>query len=123
MFRLPQSNEGNAISGMGTVSKEPKIKRRQFLAGAAVAAPVIGLAGAGRAVAAEGATKASVPARPQTAGDTQPPKEMQPLVTGSKVGGDYMVDILQALNIDYVASTPGSTFRGLQESIINYGMN
>jgi len=34
-----------------------------------------------------------------------------------------MVDCLRSLNVDYVASTPGSTFRGLQESIINYGMN
>ena len=35
----------------------------------------------------------------------------------------WVVDCLRALNIDYVTSCPGSTFRGLQESIINYGMN
>src|SRR4051812_13347736 len=100
------------------------MKRRQFLAGAVAAGPIIGLASAGRAVAAETApAKSAVPARPQTAGDTQQPKEVQKLVTGSKVGGDFMVDCLRELNIDYVASTPGSTFRGLQESIINYKMN
>jgi acetolactate synthase-1/2/3 large subunit len=107
---------------MGTVSKESKIKRRQFLAGAVAAGPIVGLAGAGRAVAAE-TPKSSVPAKPQTVGDTQTPRAMPPLVTGGKVGGDYMVDVLQSLGIDFVASTPGSTFRGLQESIINYGMN
>jgi acetolactate synthase I/II/III large subunit len=107
---------------MGTVSNEPKIKRRHFLAGAVAAAPIAGLAGVGRAAAQESG-RSSVPAKPQTAGDTQPPREMPPLVTGGKVGGDYMVDVLKALDIDYVASTPGSTFRGLQESIINYGMN
>jgi acetolactate synthase-1/2/3 large subunit len=106
------------------VSKTSNIKRRQFLAGAVAAGPVLGLANATRAVAAETApAKSSVPARPQTAGDTQPPKEVQKLVTTNKVGGDFMVDCLKSLNIDYVASTPGSTFRGLQESIINYGMN
>ena len=34
-----------------------------------------------------------------------------------------MVDVLKALDIDYIASCPGSTFRGLHESIINYGDN
>ena len=84
----------------------------------------MGLASAKSAIAAETApARAAVPARPQTAGDTQPPQGGQKLVTGSKVGGDFMVDCLKALNIDYVTSCPGSTFRGLQESIINYGMN
>jgi len=105
------------------VSKTTKIKRRQFLAGAAAAGPLIGLAGT-RAVAAETApAKAAVPAKPQTAGDMKPPAEVQKLVTSGKAGSDFMVDCLKSLNIDYVASCPGSTFRGLQESIINYGMN
>jgi thiamine pyrophosphate-dependent acetolactate synthase large subunit-like protein len=34
-----------------------------------------------------------------------------------------MTDCLRALDIEYVASCPGSTFRGFQESIINYGGN
>jgi acetolactate synthase-1/2/3 large subunit len=107
--------------GMATVSKTSKIKRRQFLAGAA-AVPAIAMAAKARAQNAAPAARA-VPATPQTAGDTQPPGEVQKLVNGNKIGGDFMVDCLKALNIDYVASCPGSTFRGLQESIINYGMN
>ncbi len=35
-------------------------------------------------------------------------------------GSDYMVDVLMALGYKYVAATPGTTFRGLQESVINY---
>jgi acetolactate synthase I/II/III large subunit len=35
-------------------------------------------------------------------------------------GSDFMVDCLKALGYDYVAATPGSTFRGFQESVINY---
>src|SRR5258706_4286768 len=100
------------------------MKRRQFLAGAVAAGPVIGLAAASPAVAAETPpARAAVPAKPQTAGDTKTPAEPQKLVTSNKVGSDFMVDCLKALNIDYVASCPGSTFRGMQESIINYGMN
>jgi len=100
------------------------MKRRQFLAGAVAAGPVIGLAAAGRAVAAETPpARAAVPAKPQTAGDTKPPAEVQRLTTGGKVGSDFMVDCLKALNIEYVTSCPGSTFRGMQESLINYGMN
>ena len=38
-------------------------------------------------------------------------------------GSDVMVDALKYLDIDYVASNPGSTFRGLQESIVTYGGN
>ena len=34
-----------------------------------------------------------------------------------------MVDVCKTLNIDYMASCPGSTFRALQESFINYGAN
>ena len=92
------------------------------MAGAAVA-PAIAIAAGKSAVAVEAARPASVPARPQTAGDTQTPSGLPKLTTSGKVGGDFMVDVIKALDIDYVASCPGSTFRGLQESIINYAMN
>jgi len=38
-------------------------------------------------------------------------------------GSDYMVDVIKATGIEYIASNPGSSFRSLQESIINYGGN
>jgi thiamine pyrophosphate-dependent acetolactate synthase large subunit-like protein len=34
-----------------------------------------------------------------------------------------MVDVLKTLDLEYVASNPGSSFRGVHESIINYGGN
>src|SRR5262249_13399522 len=40
-----------------------------------------------------------------------------------KTGSDFMVDVCKTLDIDYIAACPGSTFRGLQESFINYGNN
>ena len=109
--------------GTGTVSKTPKIKRRQFLAGAMAAGPVAALAATTKSAGAVEAARPSVPAVPQTAGDTHAPSALPRLTTNGKVGGDFMVDCMRALDIDYVASCPGSTFRGLQESIINYGMN
>jgi thiamine pyrophosphate-dependent acetolactate synthase large subunit-like protein len=38
-------------------------------------------------------------------------------------GADFMVDVLKALDLEFVAANPGSTFRGLHESIVNYGGN
>jgi len=38
-------------------------------------------------------------------------------------GSDFMVDVIKATGIEYIASNPGSSFRSLQESIINYGGN
>ncbi len=44
-------------------------------------------------------------------------------LTTAKTGSDFMVDVCKTLGLDYIASCPGSTFRGLQESFINYGAN
>src|SRR6185295_11053767 len=47
-----------------------------------------------------------------------------PEVTGNeKPGSDFMVDVIKTLGIEYCAANPGSSFRGLQESLINYGGN
>ena len=34
-----------------------------------------------------------------------------------------MVDVIKATGMEYIASNPGSSFRSLQESIVNYGGN
>jgi hypothetical protein len=34
-----------------------------------------------------------------------------------------MVDVIKTLGFEYVAANPGSSFKGLHESIINYGAN
>jgi acetolactate synthase-1/2/3 large subunit len=45
-------------------------------------------------------------------------------VTGNeRPGSDFMVDVIKSLGIEYCAANPGSSFRGLHESIINYGGN
>jgi acetolactate synthase-1/2/3 large subunit len=36
-------------------------------------------------------------------------------------GSDVMVDVLRGLNLKYVSLNPGSSFRGLHDSLVNYG--
>jgi thiamine pyrophosphate-dependent acetolactate synthase large subunit-like protein len=43
--------------------------------------------------------------------------------TTDRPGSDFMVDVIKSLGFEYVAANPGSSFRGLHESIINYGGN
>jgi acetolactate synthase-1/2/3 large subunit len=38
-------------------------------------------------------------------------------------GSDFMVDVIKALGFEYVATNPGSSFRSLHESLVNYGGN
>jgi len=49
------------------------------------------------------------------------PKEMPHLA--GKPNSDFMVDVIKSLKIEYVYSNPASSFRGLHESLINYGKN
>ncbi len=45
------------------------------------------------------------------------------VLTSGRSGSDFMVDVIKSLGFDYVCANPGSSFRGLQESIVNYGGN
>ena len=42
--------------------------------------------------------------------------------TQATCGSDFMIDVLRNVGIEYVAAIPGNTFKGLHESVINYGM-
>jgi acetolactate synthase-1/2/3 large subunit len=44
-------------------------------------------------------------------------------ITTDRPGGDFMVDVFKSLDFEFVAANPGSSFRGLHESLINYGGN
>ena len=43
--------------------------------------------------------------------------------TVDRPGSDFMVGVIKSLDFEYVAANPGSSFRGLHESIVNYGGN
>jgi len=116
---------------MGEIMKKPAghepVDRRGFLKGAAT--------GAGAVLINAPTTEAHVERQSPTetgavpaptaqqltrdAGNARPPAESGPVVR--KAGSDLLVETLKELGIEYVASNPGSSFEGLQESIVNFG--
>lgn len=113
-------------------SKKLTVNRRGFLKGAATAAA--GAAAIASQVPGSGAQaqspaqgRTNTPAPPPTAaqierdaGAVRPPAGGHPRAA-VRPGSDLMVQVLRDLGIEYVAANPGSSFEGLQESIINYG--
>jgi acetolactate synthase-1/2/3 large subunit len=102
--------------------KKDAIDRRKFLkgaaAGAAALAAIPSAASAHPNEASRAATAQPMPKEPETAA----PAELE-VLTENRSGSDFMIDVLKSLGIEYVASNPGSSFRGLHESVINYGGN
>ena len=115
---------------MSRKDPRPAVSRRKFLAGVAVA----GAATTVTPPIAQGATSTTAPAdvpprRPSAlpptmqvaAAETGTPKELAR--TNRPDGSDFMVDVIKTLDIEYLPSNPASSFRGLHESLINYGGN
>ena len=107
------------------------VNRRGFLKGAAAGAAASAAAlvtnvetseaqrgGGGRGQGA-GAGPAPAPTADQVnrdAGNVQPPSTVR---TITRPGSDLMTQVLKDLGVEYVAANPGSSFEGLQESLIN----
>jgi acetolactate synthase I/II/III large subunit len=81
--------------------------RRSFLKDAAGA--LAGGAAFGSATRSESAQK-----RPEADTET---------LTTDRCGADCMVDVFKAIGLEYICANPGSSFRALHESIVNYGGN
>jgi acetolactate synthase I/II/III large subunit len=103
--------------------------RRLFLKGAALGGMAAVAGPVGAQVKEDGSTGEKQPkldaSQPRPAPANAPSQEATPRdqsVTYSSCGGDYMVDVLRSLGIEYFAATPGNTFMGMHESVINYGM-
>ena len=100
----------------------PDIKRRQFFKGATLAGA------AALSVPLDSAAQAQAPAQrpaippPNRAAETAVPAALEVLTEG-RSGSDFMVDCLKSLGFEYIAANPASSFRGLHESLINYGGN
>src|SRR5580700_9419224 len=105
-------------------SKTTPLARRGFLKGAAAGA------------AALVATPAAKPqeASPAPRPNTLPPSAAQRVAENvvpagediqivERPGSDYMVDVFKSLGFEYLFATPGSSFRGIHESVINHGGN
>jgi acetolactate synthase I/II/III large subunit len=99
------------------------MNRRGFLkrtaaASAALAAPTVASA---EQSTAQRAPAAATPIMTAAAETANPPDV--DLLTADRTGSDFMVDVLKSIGFDYICANPGSSFRGLHESVINYGHN
>src|SRR5262245_7002766 len=108
-----------------THAKHPKVGRRGFLKGAAAgaAASLAPQAPPARAQETPQRRGARIPSPAQAAAETLPPKPRVDVYTTDRPGSDFMIDVIQSLGFEYVAANPCSSFRGLHESLINYGGN
>ena len=98
--------------------------RRQFLTS---------IVAAGAAAAAAPARSADEPAAPKpsalppneyvAAAETRVPSELPPNRIGGVPGSDFMVDVIKTLNIKYCPANCASSYRGIHESLVNYGGN
>ena len=111
----------------GTPHSGLKVDRRNFLQGVAVAGAAAGAGTPQAASAAPAASPVRLPsALPPTAWTIAaetgtPQKELNRI--GGVAGSDFMVDVIKTLDIKYLPSNCASSFRGLHESLINYGQN
>lgn len=102
----------------------PKVDRRKFLTGVAVAGAAATSVTPKTAEAAPAGPHlpSALPPTAQTiAAETGTPKELSRI--GGVAGSDFMVDVIKTLDIKYLPSNCASSFRGIHESLINYGQN
>jgi acetolactate synthase-1/2/3 large subunit len=92
--------------------------RRRFLQGAAGAAAL--LANEGKTDAQQTPAPTTPPPVPQAEPD---PRESVEVMTTERPGADFMTDVIKSFGFEYVCANPGSSFRSLHESIVNYGGN
>jgi len=94
------------------------LKRASLAGAAAIAVPDVGVD------AQAPAPRARAPATPIMSASAEtavlPDTEV---LTADRTGSDFMVDVLKSLGFDYICANPGSSFRGIHESVINYGGN
>ncbi|MGA2714614.1 MAG: thiamine pyrophosphate-dependent enzyme [Bryobacteraceae bacterium] len=107
-------------------STKNSVGRRGFLKGAAASAAAL--------VAKPGGVKAQeiaqskgpgtpLPSARLAAAETAPPAPRADVYSTDRPGADFMLEVIQTLGFEYVCANPGSSFRGLHESILNHGGN
>jgi len=103
---------------MSNRKSNSSLSRRGLLKGATLAgAAVVGTPLTGRAQDAPRPAGPTTPApNPAMEGGHSPDR---PIIQSTS-GSDYMADVIKSLGIEHVACNPGTSFRGLHESLINY---
>jgi thiamine pyrophosphate-dependent acetolactate synthase large subunit-like protein len=108
-------------------SQRPRhhLDRRTFVTGAVVAGAALpDQAAAVQALGGEASFPVKSAQRPSArvaAAEAATPKAMAQ--AAGPAGSDFMVDVIKSLGVKYILSNPASSFRGLHESLINYGGN
>jgi len=105
-------------------SRKASVDRRGFLKGAAAgAAALVATPTVAQAQQSEPSrASAPTPTAKEMAAETAPPAMVE-VQTTERPGSDFMIDVIKSLGMEYVSANPGSSFRGLHESVINYGGN
>jgi thiamine pyrophosphate-dependent acetolactate synthase large subunit-like protein len=103
-------------------AKKSAVDRRNFLRGAVGGAAALAVnTGTAQAQRSEPERRSATPI---LAKETDPsPLSGAEVLTEGRSGSDYMVDVIKSLGFEYVCANPGSSFRALHESLINYGGN
>lgn len=99
-------------------SSPPEASRRDFLRGMASVS-----AAAGVALSPSGLQAAAAEVSPAVAAGPTATASTDSGTIVARPGSDFMVDVIKSLNLDYLAANPGSSFRSLHESVVNYGGN
>ncbi len=103
-------------------ASSPEADRRGFLRQAAALAGTAAAAAAATATTSASAADAS--AAPAASPAAKSPAGAAP---GERLierpGSDFMMDVIKTLDLQYVTTNPGSSFRSLHESLVNYGGN
>ncbi len=111
---------------------QSNVDRRNFLrsAGAGAAALVAGTTAAETAAAQQAEPQTAPQVAAQVRGVTPvmsreaeaklPPPQV---LDNQRPGSDFMIDVLKSLGFEYMCANPGSSFRSLHESLVNYGGN
>ena len=94
--------------------------RRSFLKQAVAAA---GATAAATATVVQAADAVSKPPAGEAAGTPATAASTPGELLIEHPGSDFMIDVIRTLDIDYISTNPGSSFRSLHESLVNYGGN
>jgi len=99
------------------------VDRRKFLASVAVAGAAPAIAPSKLAMAEPEPRRplGLPPSAHMAAAETAMPKELPRAHAAD--GSDFMVDVIKTLDIEYLPANPANSFRGLHESLIDYGGN
>jgi acetolactate synthase I/II/III large subunit len=117
---------------MARLGPRTKVDRRKFLTGVALTGAATAVTPEAMAATAPVADSTNTKAAPASAPSAlRPSARVAAAETGEpnegpvqgKPGSDYMVDVIKSLDMDYVICNPASSFRGLHESLLNYGGN